>query len=174
MKIKNLVFIALMTALICVCSWVTLSIGPVPFTLQTFAMFLAFVILGGRDSSIAVAVYILLGIVGVPVFAGFKSGIGTITGPTGGFILGFLIAALLYWAVPRKLKNSNIKRLIVFIILNAVCYAAGSAWFVLFKYGTWATALTACVIPFIVPDALKISLAVIIGGEIAGKLKLGK
>ena len=172
MKIKNLVFIAIMTALICVCSWVTLTIGPVPFTLQTFAVFLAFVILGGRDASIAIALYILLGIVGVPVFAGFKSGIGTIMGPTGGFIIGYLLIGLIYWAIPKKLKSSNIAKLIVFIVCNAICYAAGVAWFVLFKYGTIETAISACVIPFIVPDALKISLAVIIGGEVSRKLKL--
>ena len=88
-KLTYAAFTALTAAIIAVCAWITVP-GPVPFTMQTFGVFLALRLLGGKRGSISVALYILLGAAGLPVFSGFKAGIGVLIGPTGGYILGFI------------------------------------------------------------------------------------
>ena len=92
-KTKDMAYIAVFAVLIAVCSWISIP-TTVPFTLQTFAVFLTVGVLGGKRGSLAVLVYILLGCVGVPVFAGFSGGIGVLAGQTGGYIVGFLFSAL--------------------------------------------------------------------------------
>ena len=94
-RLTQIVFIGLFAALIAVCSQIQIP-GPVPFTLQTFAVFLAAGLLGGKRGSIAVLIYILLGAIGLPVFAGFKGGIGALLGTTGGYILGFILSMLVF------------------------------------------------------------------------------
>lgn len=96
-KVLSLTYVALMAALMAVCAWITIPVGPVPFTMQTFAVFAALGLLGGKRGTLAVVVYLLLGLVGLPVFAGFSSGAAALLGPTGGFLLGFLASALVYW-----------------------------------------------------------------------------
>ena len=93
---------ALFAVLLTVCAWISVPL-PVPFTLQTFAIFAALGILGGRRGTWAVAVYLLLGAVGLPVFSGFRGGLGALLGTTGGYILGFLALALVYWLVTALL-----------------------------------------------------------------------
>ena len=95
LKTKMMVMTALMAVIITICSWISIPLV-VPFTLQTFAIFFALVFLGGTYGTISITVYILLGIIGVPVFSGFKSGIAAITGPTGGYIVGFVFSGLLF------------------------------------------------------------------------------
>ena len=105
LKIRDIAYIGASAALIAVCSWISVP-SPVPFTLQTFAVFSAVGILGGRRGTIAVLVYLLLGAVGLPVFAGFRGGVGVLLGTTGGYIAGFLLAALLMWAAERLYRDS--------------------------------------------------------------------
>ena len=93
---KEMVLIAMFAAIMAVCSWITIPIGEIGITLQTFAVFCALGILGGRNGFFSVIVFILLGAIGLPVFSGFKGGIGALTGPTGGYILGFIFMALIY------------------------------------------------------------------------------
>ena len=107
-RILETTYIALFAALIAVCAFITIPM-PLPFisfTLQTFGVFAALGILGGRDGTTAVAVYILLGAIGVPVFSGFRGGFGVLIGPTGGYIAGFLGAALVYWLLTAR-KNTT-------------------------------------------------------------------
>ncbi len=160
----QITYVAMFAVLIAGCSWVAIT-GAVPFTMQTFAVFLALFLLGGKNGTLAVVVYLLLGAVGVPVFAGFSGGIGVLFGSTGGYLIGFLATALLYWALEETVCNKNtIGALAVMVAGLALCYAFGTAWFV-FVYsnstgavGVW-TALTWCVIPYIVPDLGKLALA---------------
>ena len=93
-KALDLAYIALMAALIALCAWISVPLGPVPFTMQTFGIFAA---LGGRRGTLAFLIYLLLGIVGLPVFSGFSAGAGVLFGATGGYLLGYLAAALLFW-----------------------------------------------------------------------------
>lgn len=166
MKAKDLTFIAIFTALIAVCSWISIP-TTVPFTLQTLGIFLAVGLLGGKRGSIAVLVYILLGAIGLPVFAGFTSGIGQIIGSIGGYILGFLALALVMWAITHFFGDSMVVLAISMITGLIVCYAFGTAWYmVVYMKSTGSislsTVLSWCVIPFIVPDLIKISAALLL------------
>ena len=105
-KTLDMVYIAVFAVLIAICSWISIP-TVVPFTLQTFAIFLSIGILGGKRGTLAVLVYILLGLMGIPVFAGFSGGIGVLAGNTGGYIMGFLLSALVMWAMERSSAENS-------------------------------------------------------------------
>lgn len=166
-KLMQTVFIGLFAALIAVCSQIQIP-GAVPFTLQTFAIFLAAGLLGGRRGTVSVLIYILLGAIGLPVFAGFKGGIGALLGTTGGYIIGFIFSMLAMWAFEHffiKGKSKIIIPLAISMVIGLIiCYAFGTAWFIIVYTNTKepigiATALSWCVFPFIIPDIVKIALA---------------
>ena len=104
--------------------------GSHSFTMQTYAVFTALLLLGGRRGSIAVAVYIALGAVGLPVFSGFAGGIGKLMGPSGGYIFGFMLTALCYWLCERVLGKKLWVRIVSLVVGLALCYAFGTVWFV--------------------------------------------
>lgn len=165
-KLTQTIFIGLFAALIAVCSQIQIP-GAVPFTLQTFAVFLAGGLLGGKRGTISVFVYILLGAVGLPVFAGFKGGIGALIGTTGGYIIGFIFSILVFVVFELLLKEKAKKIIplgIAMVIGLIICYAFGTAWFMIVYTNTkepigLITALSWCVFPFIIPDIVKIALA---------------
>lgn len=173
---KELVFTALMAVIIAVCSWISIP-TTVPFTLQTFGVFMAVGLLGGRKGTISVLVYILLGAVGVPVFAGFSSGIGVLFGTTGGYIVGFLLSGLVYWAMTAAFGEKLPIMIIAMVLGLLVCYAFGTAWFmIVYAKNTepigLMTALGWCVFPFIIPDCIKIALAVVLTKQLKKYVKL--
>lgn len=157
---RDMAYIALSVAVISVCAWISVP-AAVPFTMQTFAVFLCAGVLGARHGAAAVALYILLGAVGLPVFSGFNGGFGALFGATGGYITGFLPAALIAgWRSERRSR-----RLVDIIYMTPaliVCYAFGTLWYSLVYVGGMSgigAALAMCVVPYIIPDALKIALA---------------
>ncbi len=162
---KDAAMIAVCAAVMAVCSWISIP-AAVPFTMQTFGVFLAVGLLGGRNGTLAVVIYLLLGAAGLPVFSGFTGGIGHLFGATGGYIIGFVFSALLMWLMERFLGRS-LKALVASMIAGLlVCYAFGTAWFmVVYARDSGSigliTALSWCVFPYIIPDALKILLAAI-------------
>ena len=170
MKTIDLAYMALGAVLITVCSWISIPTA-VPFTMQTFAVFAVLGILGGKRGTISILVYVLLGAVGVPVFAGFSGGFGVIIGPTGGYIVGFLLSGLLYWLFTAKLGTKLYLQIIALCTGLLVLYAFGTAWF-LFVYNRTSgamglsAALLSCVIPFIIPDLVKLGLAVFLSSRI--------
>ena len=176
-KIYDVAFIALFAAVMAVCSLISVP-ATVPFTLQTFGVFLAVGTLGGKRGSLAVLTYLLLGAVGAPVFAGFSGGIGCILGSTGGYIVGFLFSALVMWAMEHFFGKSRWVLAISMVIGLLVCYAFGTAWFMIVyanntgAIGLW-TALSWCVFPYIIPDAVKIVLALVLCKRLAKACKLG-
>ena len=178
MKTKDMAYIALMAVLISVCSWLSVP-AAIPFTMQTYAVFTALLLLGGRRGSIAVAVYIALGAVGLPVFSGFAGGIGKLMGPSGGYIFGFMLTALCYWLCERVLGKKLWVRIVSLVVGLALCYAFGTVWFVVLyvrntgPIGVWSVLLR-CVIPFLLPDLVKILLAVRLSGLIRARLSHGK
>ena len=172
---KELVFTALMAVIIAVCSWISIP-TTVPFTLQTFGVFMAVGLLGGKKGTISVLVYILLGAVGVPVFTGFSSGIGVLLGTTGGYIVGFLLSGLVYWAMTAAFGEKLPIMIIAMVIGLLVCYAFGTAWFMIVYAKNTApiglmTALGWCVFPFIIPDCIKIALAVVLTKQLKKYVK---
>ncbi len=158
-----MVIMALCTVLIAVCSWISIP-AVVPFTLQTFAVFLTLELIGGKRGLVSIIIYILLAAVGAPVLAQFKGGIGAVLGMTGGYLLGFIFIALVYRLGVTLFSDRLPVRIVSMIIGLAVCYAFGTAWF-MFVYARQAgditvmKALSMCVIPFIIPDLIKLALA---------------
>ena len=151
MKTKDMAYIALMAVLISVCSWLSVP-AAIPFTMQTYAVFTALLLLGGT-----------LGAVGLPVFSGFAGGIGKLMGPSGGYIFGFMLTALCYWLCERVLGKKLWVKTVSLVVGLALCYAFGTVWFVKVysaaKPISYASALGMCVFPFIVPDLVKMVLA---------------
>lgn len=176
-RIKDLTMIALMAVVITVCSWIAIPFA-VPITLQTFGVCMALRLLGGVKGTAAVGLYILLGAVGVPVFAGFTGGLGHLFGPTGGYIFGFAVMGALYIAAERILPDRKgfAAGLIRLSAALLACWATGTLWFALqTASGNRAdgirAALLTCVVPFIIPDAVKLVLAQLLGGKIKKKIQ---
>lgn len=174
----DLAYIALFAVLMAVCAWITVPLPKplVQFTMQTFAMFTALLVLGGRRGLYVMVVYLLLGAVGMPVFSGFRGGMGVLLDTTGGYIIGFAASALLYWLVTAKWGDSLPVAVIACVLGLVVCYAFGTAWFlVVYARNSGpiglATALGWCVFPYIIPDLAKLALAVILSRRIKQFLK---
>ena len=127
-SLRDMVLCALFAAILAVSAWLTVP-GEVPFTLQTFGVFAALGLLGGKRGTIAIALYLVLGAVGLPVFSGFRGGFGVLLGTTGGYIFGFLLSGLLYWALTALLGNRGWVRLLAMVLGLLLCYAAGTGWF---------------------------------------------
>ena len=162
-KAYDLVLIALFVALMAICAWITIP-AAVPFTMQTFGVFLALLLLGGKRGAICMAVYLLLGAVGVPVFSGFRGGVSALVGSTGGYLVGFIVSALLMWALTGFARRNCWTLAVALAVSLLACYAFGTVWFVVVsvragKAMTFGTALSFCVLPYILPDAAKIWLA---------------
>lgn len=165
-KTSDMVYIAVFAVLMAICSWISIPMA-VPFTLQTFGVFIAVGILGGKRGTLAVLVYILLGAVGLPVFSGFNGGIGVLLNTTGGYIIGFLFSALAMWGIEHLFGRKPIVQIISMVIGLVICYAFGTAWFMVVYMRTneavgLGTVLGWCVIPFIIPDLVKIALAFVL------------
>ena len=175
LRTRYLTHVALFAVLMAVCAWITIPMT-VPFTLQIFAVFAALATLGGRRGTYAVAVYLLLGAVGLPVGAGFQGGLGWLLGTTGGYIVGFLCIALIYWLMTAKLGESLPVSIAACVLGLAVCYVFGTIWFIAVYARTTGpvgvmTALGWCVFPYVIPDLLKLVLAVTLSQRIKGFLR---
>lgn len=175
-KTTDLVYIALGVVLITICSWISIS-TTVPFTMQTFAVFFVLSNLGGKRGTVAIIVYVLLGAIGVPVFAQFTSGIGILFGKTGGYIVGFIFMGLVYWLIVHFLGKKLWGEILAMVIGLAVCYSFGTVWFmIVYAQANGAVGiamvLTWCVIPFIIPDLIKLGLALTLARRLSPVLKL--
>lgn len=144
----------LSAALISVCAWLAVPFGEIAVTMQTFGVFLTLFLMGGGKGTVACAVYLLLGAVGLPVFSGFQGGFGVLLGPTGGYLWGFLALCLCYWALRKPMGD-----LASMILGLLCCYVCGTLWFyVVYRVRFWAVLLK-CVVPYLVPDAIKLLFA---------------
>ncbi len=152
---------ALMAALICLCSPLSIYIGPIPITLCTFAVYLAGAVLGPRRGTLAVALFLLIGMAGIPVFTGFTGGFQKLAGVTGGYLIGYLPCAWLSgMGVPRGGEAGGKWRLPLMMALGtAVLYALGTAWFMAQSGNALAPSLAMCVLPFLPGDSIKIIAA---------------
>ena len=165
-KTIDMIYVALGAAILAVCAWISIPVGEIPITLQTMAICLIAGLFKTKRGILSTVIYILLGAIGVPVFAGFKSGLGVLAGPTGGYIIGFIFTALIVGLFSEKF-GGKIWALAVSMVLGiAVCYAFGSAWFYIYMQSKTAVTLSyilgLCVVPYIVPDIVKIAVACIL------------
>lgn len=162
-KLRSLCQCGLFSALMAVCAWLTVPFGDIGFTMQTFALFLTLGLLGGRKGCLTCTAYLLLGAVGLPVFHGFQGGAGILLGATGGYLAGFLAAAAVYWAVTGLLGQKLWVKGIAMGLGCLTCYAFGTLWFFLAYTGgnglSLGAVLAKCVLPYLIPDALKLGLA---------------
>ena len=165
-RVVDLSYMAICAALIALCSWISIP-AAVPFTLQTFAVFCVLGLLGGKRGTVSILVYMFLGTIGLPVFTGFNAGFGALLGTTGGYILGFVFIGLIYWLAEKLFGTKLWVRVTAMLLGLLVCYAFGTAWF-MFLYArrtgpiALGTALGWCVFPFLIPDLVKMGLAVML------------
>ena len=174
-KTRDMAYIAICSVLIVICSYISIP-TVVSFTMQTFAVFFSMGFLGGKKGTLSVVVYLLMGAVGVPVFSGFTGGIGAILGKTGGYMVGFIFIGLVYMLGERIGKGKLLIRIASMVIGLAICYAFGTAWFIyVYTKNTGAvglgTAFSWCVLPFIIPDLVKMGLAVAISEKLRKALR---
>ena len=173
LRTLDLAYIALFAVLIAVSAWIAIPF-PVPFTLQTFAVFLALMTLGGQRGFYAVLVYLLMGAAGLPVFSGFQGGIGVLMGATGGYLTGFLVSAVLYRILTGK-GESTLQTGLAALAGLLVCYLIGTLWFSV-GYGAASTrgilsVLLLCVVPYVIPDLVKLALAFALSRRLKRYLK---
>ena len=158
--VRKMVFCALFAALIMVFAQIQVPLpGLVPISLATFGVMMAGLLLGWKLGLLAVAVYVLLGAVGVPVFAGFKGGIAALTGPTGGYIIGYLPYAVLAGLPVKKAQESFWGRMGLLALGTFACYLLGTTWFMHATGRTLGESMGLCVLPFLPGDAVKMALA---------------
>jgi len=170
---RDLCFIGIFTAIIVVLAQISIPMPyGVPMTLQTFAIPLAGIVLGAKKGTLSTVVYVLLGAIGVPVFAGFTGGLGIVIGPTGGFILSFPIMALT--AGIGANKGNKIWLVLGLLVGSVINYLCGMLMFSLVTASDLTTAFVACVLPFIPTAIIKAVLAGVLGVNIKNVLVKGR
>ena len=154
--------IAIATAFLAVASQLTIPLPLVPLTLQTLAVGIIATLLKPLDSILAICLYLILGAIGIPVFAGGAAGFGVILGPTGGYLIGFIFMALIGGAVIELSHRNIFLTMLGWVVGTAVAYAFGTVWFVYLMKCSVTYALTVCVYPFIGFDIVKIVIATLL------------
>lgn len=175
LKTIDIAYIGLSVALIAICSWISIPLT-VPITLQTMGICLISGLFGWKKGTLATVVYIILGAIGVPVFSGFTSGVGIILNSTGGYIIGFIFTALIVGFVSDKCKGKLIPLILSMVVGILVCYAFGTVWFAVVyaksnDAASIGTILGWCVIPFLIPDAIKIAVAAVLTNRLKRFIK---
>ena len=180
---RETAYLALGVALLTVCAWTTIPFGAIPVTLQTFAVALIGALFGAARGVAVVLVYFVMGLIGIPVFSSFNAGVAALLGPTGGYLIGFVFSVVtvgLFSMIP--VKNKIAKTAIVYggaILGMAICYFFGTLWFITVYNQSAsgigvAAALMLCVVPFLLPDAVKLFFGVLLGVRLKKYVKLGK
>ena len=169
-KTKQMVLIALMTAVTCVLGplSIPLPFSPVPISLTNFAIFLAIFVLGMKNGTISFIIYLLLRAVGVPVFSSFRGGLQVLAGPTGGYLIGFIFLALIMGFALDHFDRKLLPTIIGMIIGMVVCYAFGTVWLAKLLSLSFKEGLMMGVIPYLPGDAAKIIIAAIVGPKLYG------
>ena len=169
-RTKQMVLIALMTAVTCVLGplSIPLPFSPVPISLTNFAIFLAIFVLGMKSGTISFIIYLLLGAVGVPVFSSFRGGFQVLAGPTGGYLIGFIFLALIMGFALDHFDRKLVPTIIGMIIGMAVCYACGTVWLAKLLSLSFKEGLMMGVIPYLAGDVAKIIIAAIVGPKLYG------
>lgn len=170
MKTKKLVICALFTAIMCITAPFYIMIGPVPITFILFALALSAFTMGSLGAAVSTALYIAIGLVGMPVFSGFKGGFGTLMSPTGGFVFAYVLIALILGLCVKAKRKSTVVLWCALALL--VCYACGIIWYMFVTNANFITALTVCILPFIPFDVIKLYAAYAIAKRMRGRVKL--
>ena len=161
-----MVLCSLFAGITCLCAWLSVPALDIAFTMQTFAVFLTLGVLGGKWGTVSIGIYLLLGAVGLPVFSGFQGGPGVLLGVTGGFLWGFLVSGLVYWALEGLSKPAAMGAGLL------ACYLCGCLWFRAWagETGFWLAAAK-CVLPYLIPDGAKLILAFTLSRRLGSYVK---
>lgn len=181
---KEAAYLALGVAILTVCAWITIPFGTIPVTLQTFAVALIGALFGAVRGVAVVLIYFVMGLIGIPVFSNFNAGVAAMMGPTGGYLIGFVFSVVTVGLFSRiSVKNKIAKTAIVYggaVLGMLICYFFGTLWFVtVYNRGSAETvsiaaALMLCVVPFLLPDAIKLFFGALLGVRLKGAVKLGR
>ena len=170
-RIKFMVTAAIMTAVLCVLGPLSLPIGPVPISLTNLVIYLMLYILDWKRGTAAYLLYLLIGLVGLPVFSGFTGGAAKLVGPTGGYLIGFIPMTILIGLFVDRFAQKRILCIIVMEAATWIAYLLGTAWLAVSAHMTFAAALAAGVIPFIAEDLAKMILAALLGPVLRKRLE---
>ena len=172
-SIKGIVYASLFGALTAAGAFIVIPVPPVPITAQTFFLNTAAVLLGGSLGALSQFIYVMLGVVGIPVFSGGKAGIGVIFGPTGGYLLGFIIAAFIVGKIAGAKRGAGIFwHIFAMLVGMLIIYSLGIMQLALVAKISFKKALAIGVLPFIPGDIIKILLAAIISSRLKGRIKV--
>ena len=170
MSTRHMTLTAMLTALLCILGPMTLPLGPVPLSLVTGVLMGMALLLGGRRASLCCLVYLLMGLAGLPVFAGFTGGAGVLLGPSGGFLLGYLPMTALCGYLCSHWERRSLQ-LCAFLAGTALVYLTGTAWYCHFTGTEAFAALAVCVLPFLPGDAVKIAAVLTLGNAVKARLR---
>ena len=172
LKTKQLVMICIMSALLCIIGPLSIPIGPIPVSLTLLGIYLAVYTLGTKDGTYAFIIYLLLGLVGLPVFSGFTGGPAKLFGPTGGYLLGMIFLSLISGWFINHFDSKHFPMHLLGMILGLMsCYIPGTIWFMILTKVSFMEGFATCVFPFLVFDAIKIIIAAILGITLRKALK---
>jgi len=158
--LRRMVYAAMFGALTAIGSFIVIPLQPLPITLQTFFTGLAGVLLGGYTGALSQIIYVLLGIIGLPVFAGGKAGFGTLLGPSGGYLIGFIVGAYIIGKIVEARRKAGLAWIVLALIVgNLVIYALGTLQLALVTHFSLFKSLLVGVVPFLIGDLLKLMAA---------------
>ncbi len=176
LSVRQIAVVGVMTAVTCVLAPFSVPIGPVPISLTNFAIYMSLYVLGMKEGTLSYLIYLLMGLVGIPVFSGFTSGPEKLFGPTGGYLIGFIPMAVLAGVVIDRFYGAKRKMAACAACIGgmaagtAICYILGTAWLAYQANLGWKAAMFAGVVPFIPGDLAKIAVAALAGPKIRGRL----
>lgn len=172
-KTRNMVIVALMTAVTCIAApfSIPLPFTPVPISLTNLVIYISCCILGAKKGTISFLLYLLIGLIGLPVFSGFSGGLTKLAGPTGGYLIGFIFCAVFTGLFTEKFEDRIYMYPVGMIIGTIICYGFGTAWLAFQMKLGFVQALFMGVIPYLIGDVLKIVVSTVLGYTLRNRLK---
>ena len=170
--IRQMAMIGVMTAVTCIAApfSIPIPVSPVPLSLTTFILYLSVYILGTRNAFISYVIYLLLGLVGLPVFSGFSGGFAKLAGPTGGYLIGFIFMTIIAGIGTNKFGGKKLPAVLGMVLGLAVAYIFGTAWLAYQMHISFMAGLSVGVLPYLAGDAVKIIIAMIVGPILRSRL----
>lgn len=171
-RVRKITMLSIVTTILAILSPISIYISVIPFNLALFIIFIISSIFTLKDTIIIIGLYIILGLIGIPVFAGYIGGIGALTGVTGGFIIGYIPCAIIINLIQKLNKNNYFISAISMVIGLTICYLCGVIFFVILTSSSVIYTLSVLVLPFIIIDVLKIIIACIISYSLKKNTKI--
>ncbi|NWG03922.1 MAG: biotin transporter BioY [Syntrophaceae bacterium] len=170
-KLRELVFASLMAALVAIGAYIHVPIGPVPIVLSTLFVLLSGLLLGSRWGLASMGLYLFVGAIGIPVFAGGKGGLAHFLGPTGGYLFGYLLASWITGFISERLSGRWMKDILAVVVGSLAIYSLGVPWLKLVTQLSWEKTLIFGMVPFLIGDGIKSAVAVILARSVRPILK---